>query len=47
MRAQLRSWKLSAVVADTSPSSVLGRYLTGLLGQPTTSDGQVLSWRLG
>jgi hypothetical protein len=47
MRAQLRSWKLSAVVADTSPSSVLGRYLTGLLGQPTTSEGQVLSWRLG
>jgi hypothetical protein len=47
MRAQLRSWKLSAVVAVTGAQSALGRYLTGLLGQPTARDGQVLAWRLG
>jgi hypothetical protein len=47
MRAQFAAWKLSAVVADTSASSKLGRYLTGLLGQPTVRDGQVLGWRLG
>jgi hypothetical protein len=46
MRAQLRAWKLSAVVAVTGPRSAFGRYLTGLLGQPTVRDGQVLGWRL-
>ena len=35
MRAQFAGWQVSAVVADTSPSSAFGRYLTGLLGQPT------------
>ena len=47
MRAQFAAWKLSAVVAVTSTSSALGGYLTGLLGQPTVRDGQVLAWRLG
>jgi hypothetical protein len=47
MRAQFAAWKLSAVVAVTSADSALGRSLTGLLGQPTERDGQVLAWRLG
>jgi hypothetical protein len=47
MRAQFAGWKLSAVVAVTSPRSALGRYLTSLLGQPTVKAGQVLGWRLG
>jgi hypothetical protein len=47
MRAQFAAWKLSAVVVNTGASSALGRYLTGLLGQPTVRDGQVLGWRLG
>ncbi len=46
MRAQLAGWKVSAVVAVTSTSSDLGRYLTGLLGQPTARSGQVLGWRI-
>jgi hypothetical protein len=45
MRAQLRGWKVSAVVAVTSPGSALGRYLTGLLGPPAEHAGQVLAWR--
>jgi len=47
MRAQFAAWKLSAVVAVTGASSALGRYLTGLLGQPTVRDRQILAWRLG
>ena len=46
MRAQFRGWDLSAIVADTSPSSALGHYLTGLLGQPTVQAGQILGWHL-
>jgi hypothetical protein len=46
MRAQFRGWDLSAIVADTSPGSAFGHYLTGLLGQPTVQAGQILAWRL-
>jgi hypothetical protein len=46
MRAQFRGWRISALVADTSPSSPFGHYLTGLLGQPTVAAGHVLGWRL-
>jgi hypothetical protein len=46
MHAQLTGWKVAAVVAVTSARSALGRYLTGLLGQPTFRAGQVLGWRL-
>jgi hypothetical protein len=46
MRAQFRGWKISALVADTTLSSPFGRYLTGLLGPPTVTAGQVLGWRL-
>jgi hypothetical protein len=46
MRAQFRGWGISAIVADTNLSSSFGHYLTGLLGQPTVTAGQVLGWRL-
>jgi hypothetical protein len=46
MHAQLTGWKVAAVVAVTSARSTFGRYLTGLLGQPTVRDGEVLGWRL-
>jgi hypothetical protein len=46
MRAQLRAWQLSAVVAVTGARSALGRYLTALLGPPTVRDGQVLGWNV-
>jgi len=46
MRAQFAGWRLSALVAVTSLHSELGRYLTGLLGQPAAQSGQVLGWRL-
>jgi hypothetical protein len=46
MRTQLTAWKVAAVVAVTSARSIFGRYLTGLLGQPTVRAGQLLGWRL-
>jgi hypothetical protein len=46
MRAQLVAWHPAAVVAVTAASSVLGRYLTGLLGHPMVSMGGVIAWRL-
>ena len=46
LRAQLTTWHPAAVVAVTAESSVLGRYLTGLLGPPAVSAGGVLGWRI-
>lgn len=46
LRAQLTTWHPAAVVAVTTESSVLGRYLTRLLGAPAVSAGGVLGWRL-
>jgi hypothetical protein len=46
MRAQFRGWGISAIVADTNLDSSFGHYLTGLLGEPTVTAGQVLVWRL-
>jgi hypothetical protein len=46
MRAQFASWKVSAIVADTSSGSSFGHYLTGLLGPPAVRAGQVLGWCL-
>ena len=44
MLAQLRAWKASAVVAVTTPGSVLAQYLTVLLGHPIASSGDVIAW---
>jgi hypothetical protein len=46
MRAQFAAWNPAAVVAVAGGHSALGRYLTSLLGPPTTSAGGILSWRL-
>ncbi len=45
VRAQIKAWRVSAVVAVTKPDSVLGQYLTGLLGRPAAAAGDVLAWR--
>jgi hypothetical protein len=44
MRAQFAAWKLSAIIAVTSPRSPFARYLTTLLGRPPVKNGQVLAW---
>jgi hypothetical protein len=46
METQLAAWHPAAVVAVTTESSTLGRFLTSLLGPPTASAGGVLGWRL-
>jgi hypothetical protein len=43
--AALAYWHPAAVVAETSPGSPLGQFLTKLLGPPATRDGQLLGWR--
>jgi hypothetical protein len=45
MRAQIVTWRVSAVVAVATRDSVLGRYLTALFGPPTAASGDVLGWR--
>jgi len=46
MRAQIRAWKVSAVVAVATPGSRLGRYLTAILGSPAIATGDVTAWRV-
>jgi hypothetical protein len=46
MLQQIANWDPYAVVAVTSRSSLLGQYLIGLLGQPSTAAAGVLGWRL-
>jgi len=46
IRSDLAMWRPAVVVAVTTPRSLLGRYLIGIFGQPTTRHGQVLGWRL-
>jgi hypothetical protein len=43
--AALAYWHPAAVVAETSPGTPLGEFLTKLLGRPATRDGQLLGWR--
>ena len=43
--AALAYWHPAAVVADTSPGTPLGQFLTKLLGHPAIRDGQLLAWR--
>ena len=45
MRAQIVAWKVAAIVAIAAPDSVLGDYLTVLLGPPQVAAGDVLAWR--
>ena len=45
MRDQIRAWRVSAVVAITTPGSLLAQYLTRLLGPPSVVTGDVIAWR--
>jgi hypothetical protein len=45
-REQIGAWRLTAVMAVTSPGSRLATYLTRLLGKPAVTAGAVLGWRL-
>jgi hypothetical protein len=45
MRKQITAWRVSAVVAVTTPGSILARYLTSLLGAPSAVTSDVLAWR--
>jgi hypothetical protein len=47
MRAQITAWRVSAIVAVAPRTSVLGSYLTSLLGPPQVAAGDVLAWRVG
>jgi hypothetical protein len=46
VRALLAAWRPAGIVAVTGEGSALGRYLTGLLGQPAVRASDVLAWRL-
>jgi hypothetical protein len=43
--AALAYWHPAAIVAETTPSTPLGLFLTKLLRHPPTTDGQLLAWR--
>ncbi len=45
MRAQIAAWRVAAIVAVAARNSVLGDYLTVLLGPPQVAAGDVLAWR--
>ncbi len=45
VRAQIKAWRVSAVVAVTTWNSRLAKYLTALLGRPAAAAGDVLAWR--
>jgi hypothetical protein len=46
IKANLASMKPDAVVANTVPTSPLGKFLIRLFGPPTTEHSRVLGWRL-
>jgi hypothetical protein len=46
MRDQIKAWRVSAVIAVTTPGSLLAQYLTSLLGSPLVATGDVVAWRL-
>ena len=45
MLAQIAAWHVTAVVAVTLRNSVLGGYLTSLLGPPSIVTGDIMAWR--
>jgi hypothetical protein len=45
MRAQIKAWRVAAVVAVITRNSRLAKYLTLLLGRPAAAAGDVLAWR--
>jgi hypothetical protein len=47
LRSALGYWHPAAVVANASPGTPLGRFLTQVLGKPAVQYGQMLGWRAG
>jgi hypothetical protein len=45
LHAQIAAWRAAAVVAVTARNSLLGEYLTAVLGPPSAAAGDVLAWR--
>ena len=45
MYAQIAAWRVTAVVAVVARNTLLGDYLTALLGPPVASAGDVMAWR--
>jgi hypothetical protein len=45
MLAQIKAWRVSAVVAVAKLNSRIGQYLTALLGPPAVVVGDVIAWR--
>jgi hypothetical protein len=45
MRAQIKAWGVSAVVAVVKPDTQLGQYLMVTLGPPAVVTGDVMAWR--
>jgi hypothetical protein len=45
MLAQIAAWHVTAVVAVTVRNSILGHYLTNLLGPPSVVAGDIMAWR--
>jgi len=46
MRDQIKAWRVSAVVAVTTPGSLLAQYLTSLLGPSSVVSGDLIAWRI-
>jgi hypothetical protein len=46
MRDQVKAWRVSAVVAVTTPGSLLAQYLTSLLGPSSVVSGDLIAWRI-
>jgi len=46
MHAQIAEWHPVAVVAVSSESSAIGRYLISVLGKPTITTGSMLAWQM-
>jgi hypothetical protein len=46
VRDQIKAWRVSAVVAVTTPDSLLAKYLTSLFGPAAVVTGDVIAWRI-
>jgi hypothetical protein len=46
VRAQIVAWRVAAVVAVAARNSILGEYLSVLLGPPQVVAGDILAWRV-
>jgi hypothetical protein len=45
IRAQMKAWMPAGIVADASPTTLLGQFLIQTFGQPTLQDGKFMAWK--